>query len=60
MDIRYQHFFLTIFQIGNAYEGEAAHIHYNVQGADYPEYWLIALWFSDDPRVNDAYKKSVK
>ena len=44
----------------HSHGGEPAHIHYNVQGSDYPEYWLTAIWFSDDPRVNDEYKKSVK
>ena len=40
--------------------GEPAHIHYNIQGPDYPEYWLTALWFNDDPRLTDEYKKTVK
>ena len=40
--------------------GEPAHIHYTIQDHDYPEYWLTATWFSDDPRVTDDYKKSVK
>ncbi|NQV51935.1 MAG: intradiol ring-cleavage dioxygenase [Flavobacteriales bacterium] len=44
----------------HSHGGEPAHIHYNVQGPDYPEYWLTAIWFSDDPRVTDEYKKSVK
>jgi len=28
-----------------------AHIHYTIQHAEYPEYWLTGLWFSDDPRI---------
>jgi len=40
--------------------GEPAHIHYNIQGPENPEYWLTALWFSDDPRVTDEYLMSVK
>jgi len=40
--------------------GEPAHIHYNIQGPKHPEYWLTALWFSDDPRVTDDYLMSVK
>lgn len=40
--------------------GEPAHIHYNIQGPGFPEYWLTAIWFADDPRVTDEYKKSVK
>ena len=44
----------------HSHGGEPAHIHYNIQGSDYPEYWLTAIWFSDDPRVTDEYKKSVK
>jgi protocatechuate 3,4-dioxygenase beta subunit len=40
--------------------GEPAHIHYNIQGPDHPEYWLTALWFENDPRVNEAYLESVK
>ena len=44
----------------HSHTGEPAHIHYNIQGTDYPEYWLTAIWFSDDPRVTDEYKKSVK
>jgi len=44
----------------HSHGGEPAHIHYNIQGSDYPEYWLTAIWFSDDPRVTDEYKKSAK
>ncbi len=44
----------------HTHDGEPAHIHYNIQGPDYPEYWLTGIWFSDDPRVTDEYKKSVK
>ena len=44
----------------HSHGGEPAHIHYNIQGSDYLEYWLTAIWFSDDPRVTDEYKKSVK
>jgi protocatechuate 3,4-dioxygenase beta subunit len=44
----------------HSHGGEPAHIHYNVQGSNYPEYWLTATWFSDDPRVTDDYKKSVE
>ena len=40
--------------------GEPAHIHYNIQGQEYPEYWLTALWFSDDPRVTENYLLKVK
>ena len=40
--------------------GEPAHIHFNIEGPKYPEYWLTALWFQDDSRVTDEYKKSVK
>ena len=44
----------------DSHGGEPAHIHYNIQGPDFPEYWLTALWFSDDSRVTDEYLKSVK
>jgi len=44
----------------HSHEGEPAHIHYNIEGANYPEYWLTALWFSDDPRVTKEYLLSVK
>ena len=44
----------------HSHGGEPAHIHYNIQGSDYPEYWLTAIWFSDDPRITDEYKKSVQ
>ncbi len=44
----------------HSHGGEPAHIHYTIQGPDYPEYWLSAIWFSDDPRITDEYKKSVK
>jgi protocatechuate 3,4-dioxygenase beta subunit len=44
----------------HSHEGEPAHIHYNIQGAEYPEYWLTALWFADDPRVTKEYLNSVK
>ena len=40
--------------------GEPAHIHYNIEGPDHPEYWLTALWFEDDPRVTEDYLRSVK
>ena len=40
--------------------GEPAHIHFVIEGPKHPEYWLTALWFEDDPRVTDKYKKSVK
>ena len=40
--------------------GEPAHIHYSIEGPDYPEYWLTALWFDDDPRVNEENLKNVK
>ena len=33
--------------------GEPAHIHYNIEGPEHPEYWLTALWFEDDPRVTE-------
>ncbi len=29
-----------------------AHIHYNIEAPNYPEYWLTGLWFSDDPRID--------
>jgi len=38
-----------------SHDGEPAHIHYNIEAPNYPEYWLTGLWFSDDPRVT-AYK----
>lgn len=44
----------------HSHGGEPAHIHYNVQGPQHPEYWLTALWFSDDPRITDDYLMSVK
>jgi len=44
----------------HSHEGEPAHIHYNIQGPEYPEYWLTAIWFADDTRVTDEYLKSVK
>ena len=44
----------------HSHGGEPAHIHYSIQGPDYPEYWLTAVWFSDDARITDEYKKSVK
>ena len=44
----------------HSHSGEPAHIHYNIQGPENPEYWLTALWFSDDPRVTDEYLMSVK
>lgn len=44
----------------HSHGGEPAHIHYNIRGVDYPEYWITALWFADDPRVTDEYLKSVK
>lgn len=44
----------------HSHGGEPAHIHYNIQGPNYPEYWLTAVWFFDDPRVTGEYKKSVK
>jgi protocatechuate 3,4-dioxygenase beta subunit len=44
----------------HSHGGEPAHIHYNISGDNYPEYWLTALWFADDPRVTDEYIKSVK
>jgi len=45
--------------------GEPAQIHYTIEGLDYPEYWLAALWFQDDPRIsedllrNENQKKSI-
>ncbi len=44
----------------HSHGGEPAHIHYNIQGPNYPEYWLTGIWFADDPRVTDKYIKSVK
>ncbi|MBN4084780.1 hypothetical protein JYT89_00395 [Flavobacteriaceae bacterium AH-315-B10] len=44
----------------HSHEGEPAHIHYNIQGPEYPEYWLTALWFADDPRVTKEYLNSVE
>jgi protocatechuate 3,4-dioxygenase beta subunit len=44
----------------HSHGGEPAHIHYNIQGPEHPEYWLTALWFSEDPRVTDDYLMSVK
>lgn len=43
----------------HSHEGEPAHIHYNIEAPDYPEYWLTGLWFSDDPRVN-GYKDKIE
>lgn len=40
--------------------GEPAHIHYNIEGPEYPEYWLTALWFEDDPRVSEEQMNNVK
>lgn len=40
--------------------GEPAHIHYNIEAPDYPEYWLTGLWFADDPRVTDENLQKVK
>jgi protocatechuate 3,4-dioxygenase beta subunit len=39
------------------HEGEPAHIHYTIEAANYPEYWLTGLWFSDDPRVKNYRDK---
>ena len=44
----------------HSHRGEPAHIHYNISGDNYPEYWLNALWFADDPRVTDESLRSVK
>lgn len=44
----------------HSHGGEPAHIHYNIEGTEYPEYWLTALWFSDDSRVTNEYKNKVK
>jgi len=44
----------------HSHGGEPAHIHYNIQGPGYPEYWLTALWFDDDPRITDEYLEKVK
>ncbi|WP_051554584.1 dioxygenase family protein [Maribacter antarcticus] len=43
-----------------SHDGEPAHIHYNIEAPEYPEYWLTGLWFSDDPRVTNEYKKNIK
>ncbi|WP_438423697.1 hypothetical protein [Aquimarina macrocephali] len=43
----------------HSHDGEPAHIHYNIEAPDYPEYWLTGLWFSDDPRVN-GYKDKIE
>lgn len=43
----------------SSHEGEPAHIHYNIEGSNFPEYWLTGLWFSDDPRVN-GYKGKIE
>lgn len=43
----------------HSHDGEPAHIHYNIEAPDYPEYWLTGLWFSDDPRVN-KYKDKIE
>jgi len=40
--------------------GEPAHIHYNIQESEHSEYWLIALWFEDDPRVTADQLKTVQ
>lgn len=37
----------------HSHDGEPAHIHYNIEAPNYPEYWLTGLWFSDDPRVKE-------
>lgn len=39
------------------HDGEPAHIHYNIEAPDYPEYWLTGLWFADDYRVNEYNDK---
>jgi protocatechuate 3,4-dioxygenase, beta subunit len=44
----------------HSHGGEPAHIHYTVQAEEYPEYWLTATWFANDPRVTDEYTKSVQ
>jgi len=44
----------------HSHGGEPAHIHYNIQRPEHPEYWITALWFADDPRVTDEYLKGVK
>jgi protocatechuate 3,4-dioxygenase beta subunit len=44
----------------HSHGGEPAHIHYTIQGPKHPEYWLTALWFSDDPRVTEEHLTSVK
>ncbi|MFN0728276.1 dioxygenase family protein [Polaribacter gochangensis] len=41
------------------HDGEPAHIHYNIEAPDYPEYWLTGLWFADDYRVNE-YKDKIE
>ena len=41
----------------HSHDGEPAHVHYNIEAPDYPEYWLTGLWFSDDPRVNEYRNK---
>lgn len=43
-----------------SHDGEPAHLHYNIEAFGYPEYWLTGLWFSDDPRVTDEYKKKIE
>lgn len=43
----------------HSHDGEPAHIHYNIEGSNYPEYWLTGLWFSDDARVNE-YKDKIE
>ena len=40
--------------------GEPGHIHYNIEGPEYPEYWLTALWFDDDPRVTEKQLGNVQ
>lgn len=42
----------------HSHGGEPAHIHYTIQGEDYPEYWLNSLWFADDPRVTEEHLKN--
>ncbi|MCR9287444.1 MAG: intradiol ring-cleavage dioxygenase [Bacteroidetes bacterium] len=40
--------------------GEPAHIHFNIERPGYPEYWLTALWFDDDPRVTEEQLSKVQ
>ena len=44
----------------HSHGGEPAHIHYTVQGSDYPEYWLTGVWFADDSRVTNEYLETVE